>query len=216
MFLSKISQNQIFVVSFLAHVTMTRPGSCSLLWLVLAETTTTWTPLRTWTPPEVTGCWCMEAAYSYCSGRRICERNGPTKQLPVKGTVLFIFSPLQQPLEGGEVWTNWCAWKLYFGEGRLTIAMRWSEVFNSSCNCCFSNFLCGNRVINAKSLERRALSQIWFPWLHFSCMPRSLLFFFLKITFHQNICPILWKTRKICVPKILICMSQSTSGRTLQ
>lgn len=93
MFLSKISQNQIFVVSFLAHVTMTRPRSCSLLWLVLAETTTTWTPLRTWTPPEVTGCWCMEAAYSYCSGRGIYERNGPTKQLPFTGTVLFGFFP---------------------------------------------------------------------------------------------------------------------------
>lgn len=33
----------------------------------------------------------MEAAYSYCSGRGICERNGPTKQLPAKGTVLFGF-----------------------------------------------------------------------------------------------------------------------------
>lgn len=63
-------------------------SSCSLFWLVLVTAATVWTRFPTWTPPGVTGCWCMEPASCLCSGRKICTKNGPSARLQSTGTAL--------------------------------------------------------------------------------------------------------------------------------
>lgn len=81
-------KNLSFVTFFLEDLSLC--SSWSLLWPVMATTTTAWIMFLTSTPPKVTGCWYTAPANCQCSDRRTYVKNGHSAQPPFTGKALHV------------------------------------------------------------------------------------------------------------------------------